>query len=135
MRFLFFLILPTFIYSQQIELRKIFERAVFQEVSCDSIIDFCKGKVNQKCEAYLGAALILKAKHINSPISKLSVFRKGRKKLDDVIDKNPNFVEYRWLRYSLQKNAPGFLNYNKNLNIDSLSISMYGNNFQKRILK
>ena len=120
MRFLFFLILPTFIYSQQIELRKIFERAVFQEVSCDSIIDFCKGKINQKCEAYLGAALILKAKHINSPISKLSFFRKGRKKLDDVIDKNPNFVEYMWLRYSLQKNAPGFLNNNKNLNMDSL---------------
>ena len=96
---------------------------------------FVKEKINQKCEAYLGAALILKAKHINSPISKLSFFRKGRKKLDDVIDKNPNFVEYRWLRYSLQKNAPGFLNYNKNLNMDSLSISMYGNNFQKRILK
>ena len=135
MRFLFFLILPIFIYSQQIEFRKIFERAVFQEVSCDSIIDFCKGKINQKCEAYLGAALILKAKHVNSPISKLSFFRKGRKKLDDVIDKNPNFVEYRWLRYSLQKNAPSFLNYNKNLNMDSLFISMYGNNFQKRILK
>jgi len=135
MRFLFFLILPTFIYSQQIELRKIFERAVFQEDSCDSIIDFCKGKINQKSEAYLGAALILKAKHVNSPISKLSFFKKGRKKLDDIIDKNPNFVEYRWLRYSLQKNAPGFLNYNKNLNMDSLSISMYGNNFQKKILK
>jgi len=135
MRFIFFLIFPTLIYSQQIELRKIFERAVFQEVSCDSIIDFCKGKINQKCEAYLGAALILKAKHVNSPISKLSFFRKGRKKLDDVIDKNPNFVEYRWLRYSLQKNVPGFLNYNKNLNMDSLFISMYGNNFQKRILK
>ena len=135
MRFLFFLILPTFIYSQQIELRKIFERAVFQEDSCDSIIDFCKGKINQKSEAYLGAALILKAKHVNSPISKLSFFKKGRKKLDDIIDKNPNFVEYRWLRYSLQKNAPSFLNYNKNLNMDSLSISMYGNNFQKKILK
>ena len=135
MRFLFFLILPTFIYSQHIELRKIFERAVFQEDSCDSIIDFCEGKINQKSEAYLGAALILKANHVNSPISKLSFFRKGRKKLDDIIDKNPNFVEYRWLRYSLQKNAPSFLNYNKNLNMDSLSISMYGNNFQKRILK
>ena len=135
MRFLFFLILPTFIYSQQIELRKIFERAVFQEVSCDSIIDFCKGKISQKSEAYLGAALILKAKHVNSPISKVSFFRKGRKKLDDVIDKNPNFVEYRWLRYSLQKNAPDFLDYNKNLMLDSLFISMYGNNFQKRVLK
>ena len=77
----------------------------------------------------------MKAKHVNSPISKVSFFRKGRKKLDDVIDKNPNFVEYRWLRYSLQKNAPDFLDYKKNLMLDSLVISMYGNNFQKRVLR
>tara|TARA_B100000900_G_scaffold92981_1_gene76254 strand:+ start:1778 stop:2185 length:408 start_codon:yes stop_codon:yes gene_type:complete len=135
MRFLFFSILSTLIYSQETEFKKIFERAVFQEVSCDSLIDFCEGKISKKCEAYSGAALILKAKYANSPISKISFFRKGRKKLDDIIDKNPNFVEYRWLRYSLQKNAPVFLNYNKNLIKDSIYISKYGNDFQKKVLK
>ncbi len=134
MRFLYFLVLPILIYSQEFEFRKIFKRAVFHESSCDSIIDFCVGKITHKYEAYLGAALILKAKHTSSPISKLSFFRKGRKKLDEVIDKNPNFVEYKWLRYSLQKNAPVFLNYNRNLIKDSLYISKYGDNFQKRVL-
>ena len=115
MRLIFLFLFPTFIFSQSFELNKIFERAVLNQVSCDSLINYCSKEKNLQEKAYLGAGLILKAKHANSPFSKYSFFKKGSGKLDDVIKKSPNFAEFRWLRYCLQKNAPKFLNYNKNL--------------------
>ncbi len=134
MRLIFLFLFPIFIFSQSFELNKIFERAVLNQVSCDSLINYCSKEKNLQEKAYLGAGLILKAKHANSPFSKYSFFKKGSRKLDDAINKNPNFVEFRWLRYCLQKNAPKFLNYNKNLSEDKVFIEKKGTDQQKRFL-
>ncbi len=131
---LIFYFFPLFILSQNFELNNLFERAVTNKFSCDTLVDYCSGEKNLKQKAYLGAGLMLKAKHANSSFSKLSFFKKGKRILNDVINKNPNFVEFRWLRYSLQKNTPKFLNYNKNMSEDSLFIRKNGTDQQKRVL-
>ncbi len=133
MRVLLLIIFPVFIFSQNFEFNEIFERAVFNKLSCDTLINYCLQEKTEKEKAYLAAGFVLKAKHVNSPFSKWSFFKKGINKLDHVINKNPNFVEFRWLRYSLQKNAPKFLNYNENLVEDRMFIEEYGSSFQKRI--
>jgi len=125
MRFILYFF-PLLIFSQNFELNKLFERAVINNLSCDSLVNFCSNEENLKQKAYLGAGLVLKAKHANSPFSKLNFFKKGRQILNDVINKNSNFVEFRWLRYCLQKNAPKFLNYDKNIFEDSLFIKQNG---------
>ena len=134
MKWILVFIFPTFIFSQNFELNKIFERAVFNQFSCDSLVNYCSKEKNLIEKAYLGAGLMLKAKYANSPFLKYSFFKKGRAKLDDAINKKPNFVEFRWLRYCLQNNVPNFLNYNKNLSEDKIFIEKNGTNQQKRIL-
>ena len=56
-------------------------------------------------------SLFISEKILSSPlkddpvnIPKISLFKKGSEKLDEVINKNPKFVESRWLRFCLQKN-------------------------------
>ena len=134
MRVLVLIIFPIFIFSQNFEFNEIFERAVFNKLSCDTLINYCLQEKTEKEKAYLAAGFVLKAKHVNSPFSKWSFFKKGVNKLDHVINKNPNFVEFRWLRYCLQNNVPNFLNYNKNLSEDKIFIEKNGTNQQKRIL-
>ena len=131
---LIFYFFPLFILSQNLDLSSLFERAVINKYSCDTLVDYCSEERNLKQTAYLGAGLMLKAKHTNSPFSKYSFFKKGSGKLDDVIKKSPNFAEFRWLRYCLQKNAPKFLNYNKNLLEDKVFIEKNGTSQQKRVL-
>ncbi len=131
---LIFYFFPLFILSQNFELSSLFERAVINKYSCDTLVDYCSEEINLKQTAYLGAGLMLKAKHANSPFSKYSFFKKGTGKLDNAIKKSPNFVEFRWLRYCLQKNAPKFLNYNKNLLEDKFFIEKNGTSQQKRVL-
>lgn len=133
MRFILYFF-PLFVFSQNFELNKLFERAVINNLSCDSLVNFCSKEENLKKKAYLGAGLVLKAKHNNSPFSKLSFFKKGKRILNDAINKNSNFVEFRWLRYCLQKNAPKFLNYNNNIFEDSLFIKENGTIQQQQSL-
>ncbi len=134
MRFILIYFFPIFIFSQNLELHKLFERAAVNQFSCDSLVNYCSQEKTLKQKAYLGAGLILKAKHVNSPFSKFSFFKKGKRKLDGVINKKPNFVEFRWLRYCLQKNAPRFLNYNENISEDRSFIKKNGTNQQKQVL-
>tara|TARA_Y100000766_G_C18405955_1_gene364976 strand:+ start:93 stop:500 length:408 start_codon:yes stop_codon:yes gene_type:complete len=125
---------PLFIFSQDVQLNKLFERSVYNNLSCDSLINYCSNERNLEQQAYLGAAMVLEARYSKSYFSKISLFKNGSRKLDDAINKKPKFVQFRWLRYCLQKNAPKFLKYNKNLTEDSLFINQYGTNQQKRVL-
>src|SRR6476661_3554940 len=52
--------------------------------------------------AYLGSAQAIRAKHAWSPINKLNYLKEGCKTLDKAVNKNPNQLEIRFLRFSLQ---------------------------------
>jgi hypothetical protein len=59
-----------------------------------------------------------KAGLVGGPGKKLRTFKDGHKRLEAAIQKDSNNAEYRFLRVMVQENAPGILNYNKELQTD-----------------
>jgi hypothetical protein len=61
--------------------------------------------------AYKGAAITTTANCKMMPFSKLSVFNEGKKWIELAVKMDSGNVEVRFLRYTVQSNIPGFLNY------------------------
>lgn len=122
---------PFLMYAQSTELIQLFERSTNNISSCDSLINYCLNEDHPRKTAYLSAGLMLKSKHSR----KLKLFKKGKNKLNDIINKYPNFVEFRWIRYCIQTNTPKILNYKQHLAIDKAMIKQNGTHHQKNILK
>src|SRR5690606_19321696 len=68
--------------------------------------------------AYQGVAFTLKAKYEKELSKKKSNFKKGAEMLEGSIQKDPQNIELRTLRLSVQENSPKILNYNKNIEED-----------------
>ena len=56
-------------------------------------------------------------------INKLSAFGKGKQLIENGIAADTNNVESRFIRYSIQRNLPGVLNYRDKLWNDSLMMA------------
>ncbi|MEW7277514.1 hypothetical protein ABW636_02845 [Aquimarina sp. 2201CG1-2-11] len=69
-------------------------------------------------KGYHGAALALKASFAWNPIKKLSNFNKAKKMIDEAIFLEPENVELRMIRLSIQSNAPKIAGYYKNIEED-----------------
>ncbi|GAA4279239.1 hypothetical protein [Aquimarina mytili] len=69
-------------------------------------------------KGYHGAALALKASYSWNPFSKLSYFNKGKKMIDQAIQLEPNNIELRMIRLSIQSNAPKIAGYYQNIEED-----------------
>ncbi|MBK0382777.1 hypothetical protein I5M32_07375 [Pedobacter sp. SD-b] len=65
--------------------------------------------------AYLGSVQAIKAKHAWNPVSKMSYLKEGFGTINKAVAKDPNQLEVRFLRFSLQYYVPAFLGYSKNL--------------------
>jgi hypothetical protein len=61
--------------------------------------------------AYRGAGLATTANCTSWPMAKISRFRDGKKLLEGAVAEKPENLEVRFLRYTIQKNIPGFLGY------------------------
>ena len=72
---------------------------------------------------YRGAAEMMEAKYTINPINKLSAFGKGKQLIENGIAADTNNVESRFIRYSIQRNLPGVLNYRDKLWNDSLMMA------------
>ena len=68
---------------------------------------------------YLGMGYFLLAKHAGSPFAKLAYFRKGKALLESAIAQSGSNLELRFLRLTVQKSAPSFLNYAGNIDEDT----------------
>ena len=86
-------------------------------------------KSNAGLLAYEGALLMKKASLVGNPKDKLSLMKEGKNKLETTISKNPTIIEYYFLRYMIQDNAPSFLGYNSNLEADRKKIIAEYKNF------
>ena len=64
---------------------------------------------------YKGAIMTILASHSFSPYRKMKRFAVGSYELDKAIMAAPELLELRYLRYTVQCNAPGFLDYDRNL--------------------
>lgn len=73
---------------------------------------------NSLMAGYRACATMMMAGHVINPFSKFSYFRKGRELLEKCIQNDSDNIELRFLRFSVQTNLPGFLNYNRSIKED-----------------
>lgn len=103
------------------EVRANYKKLVSDKALCEKFIsELEKTKDNSARHlAYLGSLQTIWAHHVFSPISKLNTFNKGKKNIEQAIKKEPENVELRFVRLSVQKNAPSFLGYKSNVKEDA----------------
>ena len=67
---------------------------------------------------YKALYYFMNAKYVFWPNEKLNNFSKGKTRLESAIERYPLEAELRLIRYSVQYNAPAFLDYKQNLEED-----------------
>jgi hypothetical protein len=123
-----FLLSPG-VYAQQLQLDSI--RANYSKAVNDK-------KLCQKMIANLGAnstSAVNLAKHVINPLSKLQTFNKGKKNIEKAVSAQPDEIEIRFIRLSVQKNCPAFLGYNTHIDEDSKILSANSKNVKSPTLK
>jgi hypothetical protein len=102
-------------------LRSLFADATQDEVSARQLIEITENEVDAPViKGYYGAGKILMARFYFNPYTKYSSFKKGVALLEEAILADPTNVELRFLRLSIQHNAPSFLGYHKHTEQDKL---------------
>ncbi|MBO9563916.1 MAG: hypothetical protein J7621_14130 [Niastella sp.] len=103
------------------EARQLYKQAADNKTACNDLISGAQGcgsASDPVLTGYQAAATMMMAKYVINPFSKLSWFRKGRKLLDNTLAQHPKNIELRFLRFTIQTNAPGMLGYNSDINSD-----------------
>ncbi len=102
------------------EVRTSYNKAVLDKKLCKKMIEELELSKEKSviALAYLGAYQTIWANHVFNPLSKLATFKKGKNNIELAISKEPENVEIRYIRFSVQKNAPSFLRYNSHLKED-----------------
>jgi hypothetical protein len=101
-------------------LRKQLLQALEKKELTDSLYKVLTAEPNKTplVTAYLGTLQALKAKHAWNPYYKFKYLSDAERTLSTAVDREPNNIEIRFMRFSIEHNVPGFLNYNKNLTAD-----------------
>lgn len=117
---------PTCIQAQSIDLdfmRLNYAKAVSDKKLCSQMIEKLKTEKNSPIFlAYLGGLQTIWANHTMNPISKLRTFNKGKKNLNKAVVMASDNIEIRFIRLSVQKNAPTFLGYHQQIETDEMFI-------------
>ena len=71
---------------------------------------------------FIGALEALKAKHAWNPYRKMEYLAKASSTLEKAIATDPNNIEIRFLRYTVEYFVPSFLGYSKHINEDKAVI-------------
>ena len=103
------------------QLRSLYREASQHEEKCRQLSTISvpeKGSHVSAMKGYKAAATMMMAKYVFNPLSKISYFRKGKDMLEKAILADGKNVELRFLRYTIQTNAPSFLGYNKSVSTD-----------------
>jgi hypothetical protein len=134
---LLFFLMFNIAFSLDLENVRInYEKAVRNEKICRSILDklthFSDKTIYQ---GYLGAYQAIWANHTINPFSKINTFNSGKKNIEQAIKVDPNNIELRYLRLSIQKNCPAFLGYTKNIEEDISFIRKHADSITDESLK
>ena len=120
--------------------RRLYVKSVEDEKTAEKLYKSLKNTNDVLLKGYRGAAQTILAKHYINPISKWNYFSDGCEELDAAIKSVPTDPELRFLRFSIQTNAPAFLGYNGNIYedkdviIDNLALLKFDNNHEMREL-
>jgi hypothetical protein len=112
--------------------QKVFDKQGFYTVMAsdrlreiDSELQSLENAAIPEKEAYMGALLMKRAGLLTLPGEKLKSFRQGRTRLETAISLDSTNAEYRFLRLSIQENAPGIVKYNADLGKDKAYIHQH----------
>lgn len=108
-----------------LEIRTLFYDAVYNSKKADELVVYLQNISDNKkaiIEGYRGMSHLLLAKHGYNPYTQLKEFYKGRELLEKAIKTDSENVELRFLRLSVQVNAPFFLNYSNKIEDDKKMI-------------
>ncbi|HET8838837.1 MAG TPA: hypothetical protein VFM82_07580 [Flavobacteriaceae bacterium] len=96
------------------ELRSQYIEAISEKSVCEALIEQLRQKPGKSSVhlAYLGTLETVWAKYVFNPILKMKTFKNGKEKIEQAVNQEPENMEIRYLRLSVQKNIPGFLGYN-----------------------
>ena len=106
------------------DIRSNYELAVADEEICRAMIQHLGHHRGDEVQlAYLGGFQTMWANHVSNPITKLNSFNKGKNHIDSAAKLAPDNLEVIFIRYSVQKNSPGFLGYKHHLAEDRIFLT------------
>ena len=111
------------------DIRKMYVASSDSKINTNKFHDFMNNysKNDETLLAYKGASIALKSKFTTGLKQKKEGFIKGVTILEAVIKDNPNNVEARLIRLSIQENTPKLLKYKGNIDADKKQIVLLFN--------
>lgn len=109
------------------EIRNI-KLAVHRAIESSSVTDSLyrvlksRGTENPLIVGYIGTLEALKAKHSWNPYNKIRYVSLSQKTMKKAVDRDPNNLEIRFMRFTIQHNTPSFLGFSKDLEEDRKAI-------------
>ena len=89
----------------------------------EELLDSVKENAAPVLLCYKGAAEMLKARNTLNPLTKFSYFKRGKALIEAGVARDSSCLESHFIRFSIQRNLPGFLGYNQNVGRDSLLVA------------
>jgi hypothetical protein len=128
MKLIFFLLFPIiFLVNPEIsEIRKIYPTATVSENASKELLNklaVVSMENNKTLVAYKGASIVMMSKYIKKVTDKTANFKEGIKWVEYAVKSQPDEIEIRLIRLSIQENTPKILNYYKNIKEDKTYIS------------
>ena len=100
-----------------------FGKAAEDKTLCKKMMEALEPmSANYVCLAYLGGYQAVWANHVMNPFSKLKTFNAGKENIEKAVKGDPQNIEIRIVRLSVQKNAPSFLDYDQHQKEDEVFI-------------
>lgn len=115
------LLLNFFSNPELSEIRKFYLSAVNSESlskELSSKLACITNDDNKTLVAYKGASIILLSKFAKKVADKTKAFKEGAKLVEFAVTNEPNSIEIRLIRLSIQENVPKIVKYNKNIKED-----------------
>lgn len=108
------------------EIRKIYTNAAKSEANAkifaDKLSSISDTDDNKTLVAYKGCSLTLQSKFSGNLIDKIRYMKDGANLIDGAATTNPDNIEIRMIRLSVQENVPGIVNYRQDIESDKAFI-------------
>lgn len=123
--FSFFLFFNLFTNVDLVEIRKMYPIAVHSEDVLKTFVTKLEAVENKDAKtlvAYKGASMVLQARFVKKIVEKKSLIKEGIKLIEFAAVSEPNTIEIRVIRLSIQENIPKAVNYSHNKEEDKKMI-------------
>lgn len=105
------------------DIRKLYPTVVISEINAKefaSKLANIEKENNKTLVAYKGASIVIMSRFKKEISEKSKNFKEGAKMIEFAMESEPNNIEIRLIRLSIQEKAPKIVNYNKNKKEDKV---------------